>query len=381
MVTPVALTDALPLLNEDDTGRNTAQDVRMGMIVPLFMPGSAADEFGLRQGVLNRGQTNSSMRVAQNTSPDRNVRINGGVAVIHRSGQGSYLVYTVNSITTLQLDLSDATNPCVEAVVCRLYDKNLAADSGAPLHGPYFDAIRGVPGASINLNGTPGTAGAPPVVPEGCVTLAFVTRAAGAPGNAVADASITDKRRSAGLLGATRVLLPGDSASEAGFLHGERRGRMVGTRYLEDYWSTIDNKWHGTRTLEFPGVPVGTTGTVAVPTSGTGLTWGSVTIPDLGYDYTVNFGAAAAVFNLDDDSAAVVYIKDGSASGTVLAQGQGIARNGYDASPALGFHKSLAVSAGTAKTFYMTIQAFGDAGSIVWQDTFKNFFTAYVYPA
>lgn len=382
MVTPVALTDAIPLLtNPDGAGLNTAQDVRLGMLAPLFLPGDVGNEFGVRSGVLNRGTTTPSMKVRQNGTADRNVIINGGTAVIHRSGQGPYLCYMLNSATTLLLDLSDATNPRVDAVVARVYDKNIAADTGAPAHGPLYDAISGVPNASVNLNGTPGSAGAPPVIPEGCIPLAYVTRAAGSPGNTIVDANITDKRRAAALFGSTRVLLPGDSTAEAGIVHGERRGRNVGSLYLEDYWSTTDSKWHGTREVTFSFTPVSGSGTPAVPTASPGLTYGSLTIPDLGYDYKVRFGAHAQVFNLNSDSAAVVAIHDGSAAGTIVASGSDISRNGLDAGPSIPGHREISISAGVSKTYVMTIQAVGDQGSINWANTFENGGVAVVAPA
>ena len=120
MVTAAALTDAITLLATGGvTGVNTAQDIRKGLVTPIFQVGSTSDEFIARQGVLVRGGTSPSMKVTQNTTANRNIRVYGGSCVITRSSEGSYLVHMTSAVTTILLDLADATNPVVDAVVGR----------------------------------------------------------------------------------------------------------------------------------------------------------------------------------------------------------------------------------------------------------------------
>lgn len=285
-VTPVALKDAIPLLETGGTtGRNNAKDIRLGLITPMFLP--TGSEHVVRQGVLPRRWDGvsafRSMKIYPSGTPDRNITFAGGASIITRTSEGAYLVYETADATIL-CDPANATNPCVEAAVVRLYDKNLAADTGAPLHGPYYDVIRGTPGAVINLNGTPGTAGAPPVIPDGVLLLSLNTRLAGAAGDTIGSAGnpIADKRKSAAVLGGIRQLLPGDLAADAGFLPGEFRTQMVSSVIKPpEFWGN-DSLWHGTTPIPYN----------ASLAASTALFLGDVTvmtlaIPDPGWPYKI----------------------------------------------------------------------------------------------
>jgi len=379
VVTPVALTDAIPLLETGGvTGRNSSQDIRKGWITPLVQVGSTSDEFVARQGVFYRGVGTPTMKVSQNGTADRNVRITAGSCVINRTGEGSYLVFTTTAVSTLQLDLSDATNPCIDAVVVRLYDKNITADSGAPLHGPYFDAIRGTPNASTNLNGTPGSAGGPPIIPDGCLLLAYVVRAASSPGNTIIDANITDKRKSTALLGANRLLLAGDSAADSGYTLGDLRQRLVGgVLQAPEFWG-VDSKWHGTVPRYYQGVQTLSSGTRSMA-SNTVYVHSQIDIPDLGYDYAATFRTHIQVSGLGNDNYVEGWVRsDNSASGTIWAAGSAIARGALDAPLSLPGYKVCNVPAGAAKTFYFTVRA-NVSGSFSWTDL-ANGFSALVVP-
>jgi hypothetical protein len=247
------LADAIPLLDDAGggsyiRGRNTAADIRAGLVLGLAAPSASAAS--ARAGVFGRKWNSTSDRwedmfVKADASPTRNVIVQAGTAIVTKSGS-PYITW-VAADTTVQLTNSNGANPRIDLICARVCDKGTTP--GDPVHGPVIWQEEGTP------------AGSPvaPSVPAGAIVLAEVARAAGATGDQLVQANITDKRKGTAWHWTPRVLLPGDSLSDAGGYHDERRIRsgsfvaaaLVTAGYIDltDRWSDEDSKWHGTQDL------------------------------------------------------------------------------------------------------------------------------------
>lgn len=271
--------DALPLLDPDgggvyNVGRNNSLDIRSGLLSSIYA--TAGGSFTVRPGVLTRAHSAgnyTSLRVVQQSTASRWVDVNPGITIHTRSGQGPYPAYW-NSATSIQAPLADATNPRIDIVVARLYDK--AAFPADPFHGPYIEVIEGVASSSPVAK----------AIPDGAVLLAELFRDAGTPGDTITQAKITDKRKAAHIAGTPRILLPGDPAtgtgSEGAFPGDERYRTVGGVLQPVEYWG-VDSRWHGT----VPQVHAQAMGV------GTELTFASYTamtlaIPDPGWPFQLH---------------------------------------------------------------------------------------------
>lgn len=231
--------DAIPLLDPDGSsnyivGRNNQSDIRASLMTLL---GSAnGSSFAVRPGVYARSYsagTVGSLRVIQNGTADRNVQVQGGISLHTRGGTSPYLAYWP-ATTLIQASPANATNPRIDLVVARMYDKG--AFPADPFHGPYIEIIEGTAAATPSA----------PSLPDGAVALAELARDAGSAGDTITTAKITDKRKSAHLPGTPRLLMAGDLAADTGFVPGEQRYRVVaGTLLPMEYWGA-DSQWHGT---------------------------------------------------------------------------------------------------------------------------------------
>ena len=241
-----AMTDAIPIMESNGTtGRNNARDMRTQFLGAVLLPDSVG--YGVRPGVIPRRYINTTgfehvdLKVIQFDTPGQGVQLYPGKAVVVRTGQGPYLLSQETTVTNYALDAADTGNPRIDVIYLRLYDHAIG-DSGAGPHGPYID----------HVNGTPSGSPAVPSVPTDALPLARILRAAN--DNTIVAADITDVRKSTQLLGTPRILLPGDSLSDAGIFPSERRLRMATTTqiaagsfpYIEEIWCA-DGKWRPTR--------------------------------------------------------------------------------------------------------------------------------------
>lgn len=231
---PILLTDAIPLMQVGGTtGQNNAKDFRRGLLATIFTSDGAGTA---REGVIAQAATSAdsytgfqSLRVYPLATPGLGVRINGGACIINRTGEGPYLVWMETAITTMDsLPAAHATLQRVDSIVVRLADKNISADSAGSLHGGYFDIIQGATAATANFEGTPGTAGAPPIIPNGCLKLADVKRIAGSPGDIIDSNAILLRRKATSIHGTPKFYMEETYAESllAGVSLGE-------TRYIE----------------------------------------------------------------------------------------------------------------------------------------------------
>lgn len=267
--------DALPLLDPDGSsnyvvGRNNASDVRAALFA-LLGSSASGSALSVRPGVYPRtwfSGTAFDLKVSQAVSASRFVQITPGITMHTRSGiNGGWAAFWPSTVS-IQASAANVTNPRIDLVVARLYDKGVFV--GDAFHGPYIEIIEGIAGAIPAV----------PATPDGCVVLAELARDAGAPGDTITDAKITDRRKAAFLPGTPRLLLAGDSAGDAGVVPGELRHRVVSNvlRPLE-YWGT-DGGWHGVVPIPYTADKVGDQALAFA--SATVMT---LVIPDPGYPY------------------------------------------------------------------------------------------------
>jgi len=305
--------DAFPLLSTNPTvGRNNSRDFRKLWFQGLmFGPGAGGFT---RRGVIHRGWIGGTsgvepqeLKVLETAVPNGQVRVNPGLFVVHRgqiSGIDEGPVWGgsqgTTPIPTTDLPAAPVSNTRYDGIFAKIMDKNLAADSAGADHGPYIDWISGVAGASLNISGTPGSAGAPPATPDGYLPLAFIARATN--DNTISQAEITDVRRCAYLAGTPRVLFPWDIsglAGDTGYMLGEERIRPAAAPYPSflDRWDGVE--WRGTQdtTLDITTGPA-----VSVLGINTITEVMNKTIADPGFKYRVWVGATVG---FDSDANAI----------------------------------------------------------------------------
>ncbi|MGZ3140795.1 hypothetical protein ACVDFE_02080 [Lentzea chajnantorensis] len=202
------------------------------------------------------------MIVPDSPTPGMAVRSYLGQCVISRSGQGPY-VSTLRSTGRIDLPASSTTNPRRDLIVAQVLDASIGdADTRTRLW---------------SVTGTP--AGTPllPAVPTGAIPLAELAIAANA--TQVTSANITDLRRAAGIRGAVRLMLAGDSHSDPGVLPGE--ARYCRTHQQIEVWRA-DGQWHGTQQLQY------STRTVDTSTGTPNISVATISIPDPGWPYRLD---------------------------------------------------------------------------------------------
>ena len=187
-------------------GRNSARDIRVGMIGPTFLAGS--DGFTPRPGVLIRSAAADDLAVLPQASPDQTVIVKRGMAVIPRTGQGAYQ-FINEADQTVSMPAASGVNSRYDIVCASAYDKG--AFGGDAAHGPEFVVVSGL------VSGTP----AVPATPAGMLKLADVLRATN--DNAIAAGEITNKRVSTSIHNGFRTILGGETAADPGYVIGETR--------------------------------------------------------------------------------------------------------------------------------------------------------------
>ena len=242
------------------------------------------------------------------TGTGLNISVRPGAGVVERNTLvGSYVVaaYQTGQVT---LAAANATNPRIDRVDLQVLDGALGDNGGTSL--TQYVVTTGV------ASGTP----AVPAAPTNSIPLCQVLLPANT--TTLTGGMFTDKRRSAGLRGAARFLLPGDALSDPGFVIGEKRARLVanytGTPISTDYWGS-DGKWHGMTPLPIaPGQIVQNSSSWVVNTETP--VW-TITIPDPGWPYYVNLTASAFRQNISGGGYAQLFCRLGSGiSGTQMRE-------------------------------------------------------------
>jgi len=303
-----ALSNALPVTGADgSSGRNNGRDIRKGLLSSLLLPDTKANPLAVRNGVLSHDYDNGgvkSLRVDQTGTASGQVIVQPGAFVSERTGQGPYIGWLETSAGVLLTPPgSNSTNPRIDVVYAQVLDK--ASISLDPSTDAIVDVVTGVPSSNPVV---------PAVTVDGAVVLAQLYRPAGSP--TITSANITDTRRSSGLVGTVRRLLPGDQLSDAGKVDGELRYRQAVGSFpsLVDYWDAAQGLWRGTQGFILSGAwPTSGPGGITVTGSdviwpnvnGPGYTPIVVNIPDPGWPYRVS---ASGFFLCDGVSAAGVTL-------------------------------------------------------------------------
>lgn len=194
--------------------------------------------------------------------------------------------YTVEStaVGTVTLATANATNPRIDRIDLQVLDGALGDNSGVSLT------------QFVVTTGTAAGSPAVPAAPANSIPLAQVLL----PANTVTlnAGMLTDTRKSTAVRGATRLLLPGDLATDAGLYPGERRVRVHATYgLLEDFWDNGAATWRGTQILLVAQSAQTGSGSLA---SGSTATISSTVTVDPGWPYyikaygLVDFGAAVS---------------------------------------------------------------------------------------
>lgn len=293
-----ALSNALPVTGADgQTGRNNGRDIRKGLLSSLLLPDTKANPLAVRNGVLSHDYDSGgvkSLRVDQTGTASGQVIVQPGAFVSERAGQGPYIGWLETSAGVLLTPpTSDSTNPRIDVVYAQVLDK--ASISLDPSTDAIVNVVTGVPSATPQV---------PAVTADGAVILAQLYRPAGS--TTITAANITDKRRSTGLVGSVRRLLPGDSLSDPGKVDFELRARSAvgGLPSLLDYWDAGQGLWRGTQGFTLTGTWPIDSATYGAAVTGNVVDYPNVfgsffpiavSIPDPGWPYRV---IASTVFNV-----------------------------------------------------------------------------------
>jgi hypothetical protein len=254
----------------------------------------------------------SAMQLSVNAGLTMNVA--AGAAVVERGTLvGPYRVDST-TVATVTLGTADATNPRIDRVDLRVLDGALGDNGGVSL--TQFIVTQGT------ASGSP----AVPTAPTNSIPLGQVLLPAGTV--TITTGMITDTRKSAGIRGASRVLLPGDSLADPGFMAGEERTRYHATYgWLNDIWDPVASLWRGTQELLLTQPTQLGSGTLA---AGTTVTIANLTTVDPGWPYHIVTGGMVdfSSLNTGDILQASVNVNSGTININAIARGRGVARAG-----------------------------------------------------
>jgi len=305
MTAPVkAPGDAFPLMQAGSTtvGQNNADDwAKIFFQGLIFNPGAGGF---VRKGVLHRGWvvgTEPQELKVLEIANGPNVQINPGLFVVQRgdvsgTDRGVRFGGTLGTTPTqLNLPAAPGANSRYDAIFACVKDKNIAQDAADPVtsNGVYYDYRSGTVGAVLNINGTPGTAGAPPVTPDGYLLLAVIPRATN--DNTIDQAGILDFRRGATITGTPRMMFPYDIANigtDTGRYLGEERYRPAAGIFpaMLDRWD--GTTWRGTFSSIALAQPAQTASGNLPANTAVSVASGLVTIPWPGVPYKIRGYAA-----------------------------------------------------------------------------------------
>jgi hypothetical protein len=240
--------------------KNNARQGR-ALLQALFQNIDSTPLNGVRSGVISTVGSSSIADGLVSFVAGQQLAVQPFSGIAHRTGQGPYLGWLA-SVANPSVDTPPASNPRNDIVIARFYD----AAQG--------DTVPGAGANPMQIEIVTGTPAASPTDPVTMNTLGVITSGMGAGGGigiplARAQVStggtitITDLRRSAGVAGSVRRLLPGDSDSL-----GARGDLRMNSNVLEAY--STAGVW--TPIADASGVyPRGTVGYTAL-LSGTSVT-------------------------------------------------------------------------------------------------------------
>lgn len=189
-----------------------------------------------RPGVLTAGAVTAEMPGAlQVTASGTGLVANvakGAAAVERSTAAGPYIVQ-LRAVGSVTLTAAHATLPRVDRIDLQVFDGALGDNSGTSLT------------RIIVTDGTAAASPTTPAAPSNTIPLATVLLPAAT--TLLTSGMITDIRKSAGVRGGVRVLLPGDLLADVGFMTGELRdtGAKVGASGIRtlDRWDAVTSAW------------------------------------------------------------------------------------------------------------------------------------------
>lgn len=214
---------------------NTAQILRYGFLGLLAEGAAGTNGFTQSRPGCLPGPADADTQIpncfAQLPSTGLSLQIRRGAAVVERSTTVGPYIVVVEATGTVTLATADSINSRIDRVDLQVLDAVLGDGGGT--------VVRYV---VTSGTGTP-VAGVIPVAPPpiNSIPICQVTLTANA--TTVTGGMIADKRRSAGLRGGVRFLLPGDSLSDAGIMSGEMRDTTALGGFTIDKWNNATSSW------------------------------------------------------------------------------------------------------------------------------------------
>lgn len=234
---------------------------------------------GVLSGFANAGATVAASFAFTPTGSGLNLFVFAGSAVVERTSHAGPYTVVLDSTATVTFATADPTNSRIDRVDLQVLDGALGDNGGT---------------SQTALVVTTGVASGTPTVPAApansipiCQVLLPATT------TTLTSGMVTDTRKSAALRGATRLLLPGDSLSDPGYMAGETRLRYHATYgWLEDYWDPVASLWRGTQVIPGLAATWGN-GTSNITLSGAPAfnTIASVAVADPGWPYKLRVSA------------------------------------------------------------------------------------------
>lgn len=234
----------------------------------LFENNDATPMNGTRSGVLpTTGLTIMSDLLVYNVV-GLTMNVAPGWAIAHRSGQGPY-PGALDAVASIACDTAPASNPRNDLVIMRIYDAAIGGDTPPGGNPCRIEVITGVPNASPSDPMTVNAQGVYTGFADGAGGVGVpLARAQVSTAGVI---TLTDLRKTVSVVGAVRLMLPGDSDNSG------RVGQMrytIGTDLLEIKRS--DGSWYPifTGTSGVMGAIVGDSGLITSDAPGT---WASAT--------------------------------------------------------------------------------------------------------
>lgn len=282
----------------------------------------------------------------------------GGAGPIFQMAAGEAAFWGVKYANSATLTKTQAANPNSNPRIDRLVLK--------------LDTTANTMSAFV-VTGTPAASPVPPAMPDSPTALHMPIARATCPGSGSAQNynNLVDERVFAG---ARRYVGPSSGVPVA---------LQTGDRWLcpdlNDELLRIGSKWVGTRSRTYNATPASVSSTPNSIDAGTTELYGSITVPNLGYDYQISFDGHMQIGGLPAGGYAIGTIReDNQSSGTVRAEGTGFALVGLDAPLSLPGSKAVTVAAGSSKTWYLMVFVSHNA-SWSWTSA-GNWFTGRIDP-
>lgn len=250
----------MALVTQPADGLWTAQlknNARQGrsLLAAFFENVDAVPGNGTKSGVIVTTGTATAADLQAGNVAGLNIDVSPGSGVAHLAGQGPMLGF-MNAVKTVRCSDPPASNPRNDIVIMRMY--NLAGSDTSPDGQPCrIEVITGTPNAvpvdpvTPNTNGT--ITGIPAQAGLGTGGIGIpIARAQVSTGGVI---TLTDIRKSSGVVGGPRYVLPGDAGDNSGRAGQMRYNPTSGLLEVKDstgtwqpvrYGAYVGGEWRAT---------------------------------------------------------------------------------------------------------------------------------------